>query len=149
MAFLSGFKFDRTLHLLRKEMQRQLRKALFRKAFTPREQKTLARALSVESRGGQLQVVARDPKYFYLTSKRSRTSMRWLLGKTIALRTPSGLKFRRATARSIARGGWVYPAKPARDYVQTAALQAKKIIAKEIKADLRDMLMSELKKGFH
>lgn len=134
----------------RKEVYRHIRKALRDTAFSPRAQVALSRMLRIKITTDTLRLEATDPRFFYLTSERKRQRMTWLLKAKgpIPIVTDTGkVIFRRATAKSLANGKWVYPGQKATDYLTTAMNSATKTIKDKVREDLRAQILAVFKKA--
>jgi hypothetical protein len=143
---LPKIKLDADLKRILPRLQRELRDAIFRGPFCPRAKRALHAALQVKI-GKKITLSYKDPKVRYLLSGRRVGPMQWLqrAKRPIPIETPGGgVIFRWATARSLARGGWVHPGTRPNDL----AAKVKERRVPIIQATVRQSVAAQIKKSW-
>jgi hypothetical protein len=145
---LSRLNPEKILKQIRKEILKSIRQRIRQSAFSPVAKKALAQGVKTKLGPNSLTVIATHPAFLPLVMGQKMGQMRWLQKSPtpipIVLDTGKVI-FRSATAHSMESGKWIHPGRAPSRIVDLARQDARRIVAKRIKKELKKQFRAGLR----
>jgi len=138
-----GADIQRALSMLNISLLKRLRKSIMDTTYSQAARRKLAASVQMVIRKSSLVLTVTSPIFRPLIMGQKSQQMAWLARATkpIPIVLDNGeVIFRKATARSLAGGGWVHPGRKSTGIVEKVQEEARAAIKKRIAADIRRRL---------
>ncbi len=140
---------EKILRDVRKEILKSIRRRIHQAAFSPEAKKALARGMTTKIGPSSLTVIATHPAFLPFIKGQKTGQMRWLRKSPtpIPIVLDNGkVIFRAASAKSMDDGRWVHPGRKPTRIIEMSRAEARAIVQKRIKRQLRKQFRENMKK---
>jgi hypothetical protein len=138
----------KVLQGVQREILKAVRDEIQKSAFSTRAKRALAAGIGTQISPNSVRIIAKHPAFYPLIEGQKREQMTWLTKakRPIPIILDNGeLIFRNATPRSMARGRWYHPGRPATTIIERARKRARTIIKNRLSKELHRKLRTAMR----